>query len=160
MNGLEALLRLHALCLEAGSPGPSPWVSPGCKGWLLAHSNSIHAAGDHSQLLQSAGLGGSLQTCVIFLQPSRELPFTGLWIAGGIVPGQTLQGLQSISISAGQRGITFPLPYFIFSLSFQPGSPLQKVQARQNSPSPLIRVRACVCVCNHFSPLSEDKAGL
>lgn len=63
------------------------------------------------------------------------------------MPGQTLQGLRSISITAGQRGITFPLPYFIFSFSFQPGSPLQTVQVRQNGPSPLIRVRACVCVC-------------
>lgn len=84
---------------------------------------------------------------MIFPQPSTELPFSGLWIAGGTVPGQTLQGLQSISITAGQRGITFPVPYFIFSLSFQPGSPLQNVQVRQNSPSPLIRVRAYVRVC-------------
>lgn len=158
-HGLGTWMGLRHLCVsmsfvrKQGAHGDSP----GCKGQLLAHPNPVIAAGGHSQLLKADGLGESLQSCVTFPQPSRELPF-----AGGIVPGQTLQGRKSINITAGQRGITFPLPYFIFSFSFQPGSlSITKRTSQAEQPiSPHSCACLCVCVCNHFSPLSEDKAGL
>lgn len=103
---------------EQGALVPPAGDSPSWKGWLPAHTNPLCAAGGGWQLLQPSDLGEGFQTLVTFPLVQRDA-LQGIQVAEGIVPGQTLmccrQGLQSISITAGQRGITFPLPYFIFS---------------------------------------------